>query len=51
MRRGALAGNPSGDYLLAMKPLQTALPGVVIVEPQVFEDKRGVFFESYHATR
>jgi dTDP-4-dehydrorhamnose 3,5-epimerase len=24
------------------------LPGVMIVEPKVFEDQRGFFFESYH---
>jgi dTDP-4-dehydrorhamnose 3,5-epimerase len=29
----------------------TALPGVVIVEPRVFEDKRGFVFESYQAVR
>jgi len=29
----------------------TALPGVVIVEPRVFQDPRGFFFESYHAAR
>ena len=34
-----------------MKVLPTALPGVVIVEPRVFEDGRGLFFESYHAAR
>jgi dTDP-4-dehydrorhamnose 3,5-epimerase len=26
----------------------TELPGVVLVEPKVFEDERGFFFESYH---
>lgn len=31
-----------------MKFLPTALPGVVIVEPRVFPDKRGYFFESYN---
>ena len=34
-----------------VKVVPTALPGAVIMEPRVFEDKRGVFFESYHATR
>jgi len=29
----------------------TDLPGVLIIEPRVFEDGRGWFFESYHATR
>lgn len=26
----------------------TKLPGVILVEPKVFEDERGFFFESYH---
>lgn len=34
-----------------MKTISTALPGVLIVEPQVFPDARGFFFESYHAER
>ena len=34
-----------------MKVLATALPGVVIVEPRVFEDKRGFVLESYQAAR
>ena len=34
-----------------MNVVPTALPGVVIVEPQVFEDKRGLVFESYQAAR
>jgi len=29
----------------------TALPGVVIVEPEVHRDGRGFFFESYHAAK
>jgi dTDP-4-dehydrorhamnose 3,5-epimerase len=31
--------------------LPTALDGVVIIEPRVFPDARGFFFESYHAER
>src|SRR2546423_1717658 len=34
-----------------MNVAPTALPGVVIVDPRVFEDRRGFFFESYHAER
>lgn len=30
-----------------MRVIQTTLPGVLIVEPDVFEDARGFFFESY----
>ncbi len=31
-----------------MKFLATNLPGVIIVEPEVHQDNRGYFFESYH---
>ena len=31
-----------------MKVTPTALPGVLILEPRVFEDARGSFFESYN---
>lgn len=31
-----------------MKVSQTDIPGVVIIEPRVFEDARGYFFESYN---
>jgi dTDP-4-dehydrorhamnose 3,5-epimerase len=31
--------------------LQTALPGVVIVEPDIFRDERGFFIETYHQGR
>ncbi|MCB1996273.1 MAG: dTDP-4-dehydrorhamnose 3,5-epimerase [Burkholderiaceae bacterium] len=34
-----------------MKLIPTALPGVVIVEPQVFGDERGWFMESFNAGR
>jgi dTDP-4-dehydrorhamnose 3,5-epimerase len=34
-----------------MKILPTRLPGVVIVEPQVFADARGFFMETYHSQR
>ena len=34
-----------------MKLLPTALPGVMIVEPQVFSDDRGWFMESWNARR
>ena len=34
-----------------MKIVATALDGVLILEPRVFEDARGFFFESYHAER
>lgn len=34
-----------------MKLLETGLPGCVVVEPQVFEDERGCFFESFNHDR
>ncbi|MBM4360713.1 MAG: dTDP-4-dehydrorhamnose 3,5-epimerase [Deltaproteobacteria bacterium] len=34
-----------------MNVIETALPGVLIVEPRVFGDARGFFFESFHAER
>jgi dTDP-4-dehydrorhamnose 3,5-epimerase len=34
-----------------MKVIETELPGVLVIEPKVFEDERGFFFESYHAKR
>lgn len=34
-----------------MKLLQTELPGCVIVEPAVFGDERGFFYESWNADR
>ncbi len=30
-----------------MQVIQTEIPGVVIIEPQLFRDERGYFFESY----
>jgi dTDP-4-dehydrorhamnose 3,5-epimerase len=34
-----------------MKIIETALPGVLIIEPAVFADERGFFLESFHAER
>ena len=34
-----------------MKIIETKLAGVVIVEPQVFEDPRGFFMETYQRDR
>jgi dTDP-4-dehydrorhamnose 3,5-epimerase len=31
-----------------LKRIDTELPGVCILEPEVFEDSRGCFFETYH---
>lgn len=34
-----------------MKVIETALPGAAILEPAVFGDERGVFFETWNAER
>jgi len=34
-----------------MKVIETALPGALILEPQVFGDARGFFYESYNKAR
>ena len=34
-----------------MKVIPTAIPDVVIIEPRVFGDERGFFFESFNARR
>ena len=32
-----------------MKRIETELPGVLILEPKIFGDTRGFFFESFNA--
>ena len=34
-----------------MKVIETALPGALIIEPQVFGDARGFFYESYNEAK
>ena len=34
-----------------MKFVETSLPGVIIIEPDVHRDDRGFFLESYHARK
>ena len=34
-----------------MKVIETSLPGCVVIEPAVFGDERGVFFETWNAER
>ena len=36
---------------MAAKFSQTELPGVMIVEPEVFEDERGFFLETFHGRK
>src|SRR6185312_10182115 len=35
----------------AMKVIETALPGALVLEPQVFGDARGFFYESYNEAK
>ena len=42
---GVQAVRPAMD---ALKKILTSLPGVFILEPRVFGDERGFFFESYN---
>ena len=34
-----------------MRRIETSLPGVVLIEPEVFSDERGFFYESYHRAK
>ena len=34
-----------------LKTIQTTLPGCIVIEPQVFGDARGFFYESFHAEK
>ena len=34
-----------------MNIVQTGIPGLVVIEPRVFEDDRGYFFETFHEER
>lgn len=34
-----------------MKVIETSLPGVLLIEPQIFGDSRGFFLESFHHAR
>jgi dTDP-4-dehydrorhamnose 3,5-epimerase len=34
-----------------MKVIETKLPGALVIEPQVFGDARGYFYESYHEAK
>jgi dTDP-4-dehydrorhamnose 3,5-epimerase len=34
-----------------LKVIETSVPGVLILEPRLFPDERGFFFESYHRQR
>ena len=34
-----------------MNVIETSLPGVLVIEPRVFTDSRGLFMETYHAVK
>jgi len=34
-----------------MRAIETELQGVLVIEPDVFEDPRGFFFENYHSSK
>ena len=34
-----------------MKIIETDLPGCIVIEPQVFADARGFFFESFNTDK
>lgn len=34
-----------------MKVIETGLPGLLVIEPRVFDDDRGYFFETFHHER
>jgi dTDP-4-dehydrorhamnose 3,5-epimerase len=39
------------DKAMAVKSNATLLPGVILIEPDVFKDARGFFMETYHQKR
>lgn len=41
-------GGPGGILGFPVKTTKTALTGLCVIHPQVFEDSRGFFFESFH---
>ena len=34
-----------------MRVIPTAIPGPIVIEPRVFDDERGSFFETFHVER
>ena len=44
-------GGPGRDGGWGVRIVETALPGVLIVEPELFRDARGFFLETYHARK
>ncbi len=44
-------GEQRAEVSLFMNVTPTRLPGVLLIEPRVFQDDRGAFFESWHKPR
>lgn len=51
MSMGGIYCNFSNNKHTEMKVIQTKLPEVCIIEPQVFGDSRGFFYESFNARK
>jgi dTDP-4-dehydrorhamnose 3,5-epimerase len=51
MNMGGIYCNFSNNKHTEMKVIQTKLPEVCIIEPQVFGDSRGFFYESFNARK
>jgi dTDP-4-dehydrorhamnose 3,5-epimerase len=43
------AANPAPSSRPGLEIIETSLPGVLLIKPQVFEDPRGFFLETYRA--
>src|SRR3546814_6230255 len=50
-RLRAIPARPGRPRIRAMKVIETALPGCLVIEPQVFGDARGTFCESSNNDR
>ena len=45
----ALSENSCDIININMELIETCIPGVVIVQPRIFGDERGYFFESFRS--
>src|SRR5215468_11896773 len=50
-RLWTISASRSGRRTALVNVIKTPLPGVLILQPQVFSDKRGSFMEIFHARR
>ena len=49
--RSIRTASTNNKYNITMDVIKTAIDGVVIIEPKVFKDARGYFFESFSQRR